>query len=181
MPGPVFVRDDRVELRPIEDEDRPHLQRVRNDPQTRVSAGGPPEPFDEHEMDDYMEWLRADDTVALAICRDGEYVGMVTLKRISRPDDTANAGVHVVPDERGNGYATAACELLFDYAFDELGLHRICAYAYEFNDPSQSLLEKLGFTHEGVRREARFARGSRHDVHTYGLLAREWRERRQAG
>ncbi|WP_435358075.1 GNAT family N-acetyltransferase [Haloarchaeobius sp. DFWS5] len=180
MPGPVFLQDDRVELRPVEDEDLDDLQRMRNDPEVRVLSGGPAEPFDREDTEGFLDWLRADGTVALLVCRDGEYVGMVTLKRIQRPNDTADAGIHIVPAEQGKGYATAACELLFDYGFDQLGLHKIGAYAFDFNDPSQTLLEKLGFTHEGVHREARYAHGEHHDIHYYGMLAREWRARRDA-
>ncbi|WP_267639282.1 GNAT family N-acetyltransferase [Haloarchaeobius amylolyticus] len=178
MPGPVFTRGDRIELRTVEDEDLPHLQRLRNDPELRVFAGGPPEPFDEPDTEGFLEWLREDDTMALLACIDGEYVGMVTLKRIQRPHDTADAGVHIAPDEQGKGYATEACSLVLDYAFDQLGLHKVGAYSFDFNEPSQALLEKLGFTHEGRRREERFANGEHHDVHYYGLLAREWRARR---
>ncbi len=98
MPGARFLQGDRVTLRTIEDEDRDHLQRARNDPDARLFSGGPPEPFDEHDTDGYLDWLRSDDTHALAICVDGEYVGTVTLKNVRRPHDVATAGVTVVPE-----------------------------------------------------------------------------------
>lgn len=175
MPGAVFQRGETVTLRTLEDEDAPHLKRGRNDPAIRVFSGGPPVPFDEDGMEGYFEWLRSDDTYALAVCVDEEYVGMVTLRDVSRPNDHATAGVQILPEYQGNGYATEACELLFDYAFDQFGLHKVSTNAFAFNEPSIGLLESLGFTREGVRREERFANGEYHDVHHYGLLAREWR------
>lgn len=175
MPGAVFLRGDTVTLRTLEDEDRDALQEIANHPAVRVAAGGPPEPFDESDTEDYLEWLRDDDRVALAISVDDTYVGMVSLKRVDRPTDYAAAGVHVHPDHQRQGYATAACELFFDWAFDQYGLNKVGANAYDFNDASRSLLETLGFTHEGRHRQERYANGEYHDVHHYGLLASEWR------
>ncbi|MFC4405944.1 GNAT family N-acetyltransferase [Haloarchaeobius iranensis] len=118
----------------------------------------PPEPFDEHDTEGFLDFLRRDDTHALTVCLDGEYVGMVTLKKVRRPADVADA-----------------CESLFDYGFDPLGLNKIGARAFASNEPSRSLLESLGVTLEGTPREERFANGESHDVLRYGLLAREWR------
>lgn len=179
MPGPVFKRGDRIELRTVEDEDLEDLQATSNDPAIRVPAGGPPRPYDGPFTEGYLEWLREDDTVALLACVDGAYVGMVSFRDVSRPHDTAEAGVHVVPDEQGEGYASEALSLLLDYAFDQFGLHKVVASVYAFNDASLALVESLGFTREGVHREEHFANGERHDVHYFGLLAREWRARRE--
>ncbi|NHN42686.1 GNAT family N-acetyltransferase [Halorubellus sp. JP-L1] len=174
MPGPVFIDGDVVALRTLEDEDRDALQETANHPGVRVRAGGPPEPFDEGDTDDYLEWLRDDDRVALAITVDGAYVGMVSLKRVERPNDYAAAGVHVHPDYQRQGYAREAVTLLVDWAFDQYGLHKVGANAYDFNDASRALLEDLGFRHEGRLREERYANGEYHDVHHYGVLEREW-------
>lgn len=178
MPGAVFLEGERVTLRTLEDEDREALQEASNHPSVRVFAGGPPEPLDAEGIEGFLEWLRDDDRVALVVAVDGEYVGMVSLKRIERPNDYAAAGAHVHPDHQRQGYAREALELLFDWAFDQYGLHKVGANAFEFNDASLALLEDLGFTHEGCHREERFANGEYNDVHHYGLLAREWRARR---
>ncbi len=57
-------------------------------------------------------------------------------------------------------------------------MHKIAANVFAFNEPSQALVESLGFTHEGTNREERFADGEYHDVYRYGVLAREWRTRK---
>ena len=63
------------------------------------------------------------------------------------------------------------------YAFDHLQLQKVTARAFEFNERSQRLLKKVGFTEEGVQREQVFIDGEYQDTHWYGLLAREWRDR----
>jgi RimJ/RimL family protein N-acetyltransferase len=179
MPGAAFLDGDAVTLRTLEADDHDHLHEVKNHPDVRVRAGGPPEPFDEGDTDDYLEWLRDDDRVALAISVDDDYVGMVTYKRVERPNDYAAAGIHVHPDHQRKGYGREAAELFLDWGFDQYGLHKVGAYAFDFNAPSRALLESLGFTHEGCLREQRYANGAYHDVHHYGLLAREWRAHRE--
>jgi RimJ/RimL family protein N-acetyltransferase len=43
------------------------------------------------------------------------------------------------------------------------------------NQPSITLLERLGFRREGLLREHYFAAGEPQDALFFGLLAREWR------
>ena len=75
----------------------------------------------------------------------------------------------------GEGYATAATELLVGYAFDQRRLNKLIANAFDFNAGSQRVLEKVGFVEEGIRREEAFVNSEFVDIHRYGLLVREWR------
>lgn len=173
MPGPRFLRGDRVELRPIEDEDAAFLAETVNDPDVRksltlrrpVSVGG---------EEDWIESIRDDDDIHLLICVDGEPVGNIGLHHIRHRPGTAEVGYFVASDQHGQGYATEATRLLLGYAFDELGLHRITGKAYASNRGSRRVLEKAGFTEEGVRREDAFADGERVDTVIYGILADEF-------
>jgi RimJ/RimL family protein N-acetyltransferase len=174
MPGVVFIEGETVTLRTLEDEDRDALQETTNHPDVRVKAGGPTKPFDEGDTDDYLDWLRDDDRVALAIAVEEEYVGMVSLKRIEHTNHYATAGVHVHPGHQRQGYGREAVELLVDWAFEQYGLHKVSANAYDFNHASRALIEDLGFTPEGRKREERYANGEYHDVHHYGVLESEW-------
>ena len=47
-----------------------------------------------------------------------------------------------------------ATRLIVDYAFVELGVHRIELEVFAFNPRAIAVYEKLGFVHEGVRRHA---------------------------
>lgn len=54
----------------------------------------------------------------------------------------------------GQGYAAEAIGLLSDYAFQELGLHKITAGAYSENKGSVQAFLKCGFAIEGIRKGA---------------------------
>jgi ribosomal-protein-alanine N-acetyltransferase len=55
---------------------------------------------------------------------------------------------------RGHGYATEAASALYDFAFSQLGVHRIEGRYFTRNPASGRVMQTLGMRHEGVMREA---------------------------
>ena len=70
-------------------------------------------------------------------------------------------------------------ELLVNYGFNELNLHRLQLTVFGYNEPAVKLYEKLGFQHEGSYREFLQRDGQRYDMHLYGLLLSDWEEGRK--
>ena len=174
MPGPVFIPGDSVDLHTIEEEDLEFLQESVNDPQVWRRIGRNRPVNGQQERDFFDEVVGGDDGVHLLVCADGEPVGTVGINGLGGPE-TPELGYWVAPDHHRQGYATAAAELLTGYAFDQLGVHRIEARVFDFNDASQKVLERVGFTHEGTSREAAFIDGEYRDALWYGVLEEEWR------
>jgi RimJ/RimL family protein N-acetyltransferase len=71
--------------------------------------------------------------------------------------------------------ATEAVQLLLDFAFGTLGLHRIEADADPRNERSLRLLERQGFRREGYLRERWHHNGEIQDAIFLGLIRSEWR------
>lgn len=184
MPGPVFLRDDHVELRTYEEADLGLLDPVYEDPAVRQRMGFHAPYSERHER----EWLESLDesNLGLVLCpRDREGgptgVGLLTLHDVDERAGTAELGAVLVPSAWGEGYATEGCALVLEYAFDERRLHRVRATTLSVNDPAQATLERLGFEREGRTREAAIVAGERVDELRYGLLASEWRDRDTTG
>jgi ribosomal-protein-alanine N-acetyltransferase len=75
------------------------------------------------------------------------------------------------------GLATEALRAILQFGFDTLHVHRVNADTRMDNLASTRLLEKVGFRHEGVRRECiRSADGTYQNWGLYGLLEDEYRE-----
>jgi RimJ/RimL family protein N-acetyltransferase len=197
MPGPAFVRGDRVGLHTVEREDLPFLQRLRNDPEIRhwMTFTDPENGealkswFEEHvsDTDDGAQFLVCPASDEGAGAGDGaagdgegaddpepEPVGYVTLFDVARPADHAEIAYYVAPEHQGEGYATAAVELLVEYAFAERRLHKVAARALETNAASRTVLERVGFTEEERQREELLVDGDRLDVVRYAVLEGEW-------
>jgi RimJ/RimL family protein N-acetyltransferase len=176
MPGPVFLRGERVDLHTVEADDVPFLQRLVNDPEVRETLGSVL-PYNERQQTEWFESLDPDD-FAFVLCADGDPVGYAELVEHFPAWGVAEARGYVDPEHWGQRYATEALSLLCSYAFETLGLHRLHATALATNRGSRRVLERNGFREEGRMREHALHRGERIDVVTYGLLAEEWRERR---
>lgn len=56
--------------------------------------------------------------------------------------------------EPGNGHGRAACRLIMAEVFDRLGAHRLHLDLFEDNARAEHLYRALGFTLEGVARDA---------------------------
>jgi RimJ/RimL family protein N-acetyltransferase len=64
-------------------------------------------------------------------------------------------GYVLAPDARGRGVVTRALRLVVAWAFDELALARVQAFASPQNTRSIAVLERLGFSREGLLRAYR--------------------------
>jgi len=69
----------------------------------------------------------------------------------------------------GKGYATAAVQLLTQYAFEELDVLRLYAYVYGYNAASMRVLEKAGFQKEAIIRLSVIKDEKIHDEHLYSI------------
>lgn len=76
----------------------------------------------------------------------------------------------------GRGLVTRTLTALLDHAFGTLGLLRVGLRTTIDNARSRNVAERLGFTQEGILREAAAFPDERRDLVIYGLLAREWHQ-----
>lgn len=86
--------------------------------------------------------------------RDDEaLLGGVTLSNIRRGvAQSASLGYWMSVRHAGHGYMRRAVDLVLDFAFGELRLHRVEAACIPGNERSLGLLEKAGFVREGYAR-----------------------------
>lgn len=177
MPGPVFLRGDRIELRTVEEEDLEFLQETINDPSVRRFLGAR-DPINGHqEQEWYEEHGSNDDHVNLLVCRDGEPMGSVGLHPRDATGVTDEIGIFLAEPYWGEGYGTEASERLTDYAFRERRTHRVMARVFAGNEGSRRIWEKLSFRHEGTHVESEFLDGEYVDTHFFAITADEWFDR----
>ena len=103
----------------------------------------------------------------------GVPMGFVNISSTRCPQ-VADWGFYLAPDSApGTGRALGMTTL--NYAFEELGLHKLCGQALGFNERSIRFHERLGFIREGVLREQHCDGEHYQDVVCFGLLAAEWK------
>ncbi len=178
----TVLHTERLELRPVRDEDVDRILEYRNLPEvthwllrTEVDAAS----FK-------AAWRRAaddPDDYSVAVLLGDVVIGTVSLDLVDGmgqpgmpPRTEAQVGYIFDPAYAGQGYATEAVAAILAHAFERLGVHRITAGCFADNHASVRILEKVG-----MRREQHGVGDSWHaelgwvDGYTYAVLADEWR------
>jgi RimJ/RimL family protein N-acetyltransferase len=77
------------------------------------------------------------------------------------------------------GWGVEASRLLLAYALDHIGIHRVEAKVFAYNQISINSLRRNGFRQEGVLREACFTDGKFWDILVFGILKEEMEQERK--
>lgn len=118
--------------------------------------------------------LEAEEGFEGAIVVGGEIVGGAGFHAIDRLNRSTSIGYWLATEAEGSGLMTATVRALLDLAFGTWALNRVVIEAVVDNARSRAIPERLGFTEEGVLREAKLLRGRYEDAALYAMLATDW-------
>ena len=125
--------------------------------------------FASREADPRRHW-----ELAITLGPGSPPVGGIGLN-VKQPEDRcAEVGYTVCPEHWGRGIATEAARAVFDFAFRDVGLHRVYARVDPENAGSIRVVEKLGMRPEGHLVRTHHVRGEWRDHLLYGVLDEEW-------
>lgn len=110
-----------------------------------------------------------------AIIQHKNVVGRIGLHYVHQQNRSAAIGYWLGKEHEGKGIVTAACVALIDLAFEQLHRNRIEIKCGVGNEKSAAIPERLGFTREGVLRQAEWVNGRFIDLYLYSLLKDEWK------
>ncbi|MCU0607585.1 MAG: GNAT family N-acetyltransferase [Candidatus Edwardsbacteria bacterium] len=120
----------------------------------------------------------ADDSIrrwAVRRITDDRLIGYCMAAFIDRHNRRCKAGLTIGDQESwGLGYGREVLDALVRHCFEDLGLNRIGAEIFAFNERSIRLFEGAGFRREGTVRQSVLKDGRYRDEHLYGLLREEW-------
>ncbi|WP_349642956.1 GNAT family protein [Blastococcus sp. CCUG 61487] len=129
---------------------------------------------------------RVGTSLPFAVRVEGRLAGQVTVDNVVRGALRSGfLGYWIDGGLAGRGMGSLAVALVCDHAFGPAGLHRLQADIRPENTASRRLVERLGFTPEGLLRRYLDIDGEWRDHVTYALLADDlpggalarWRER----
>lgn len=136
---------------------------------------------DQLSLNDAKEYIRAglerfaaNNGLRAGIWVQDELAGIASLHGLVWADRKASLGYWLGAPFQGQGLVTEACRVLISYSFSQLNLHRLEIQCAADNDRSRKVAERLGFTQEGLLRQAWWSRDRFVDLALYGLLKSEW-------
>jgi len=107
------------------------------------------------------------------LCK-GEPAGVAGLHYINRQDGKTEIGYWLGESFQGKGIMTRCCRALVDYAFNELGLDRVEIRCATENVRSRAIPERLGFSREGLQKDAEWLYDHFVDLVVYSMRAADW-------
>ncbi len=137
------------------------------------------EPFP--SLESYRSWLTqmaaGEDPLFFAIRdrRDGRAAGVFSYMRLDPAMGVIELGnVNFAPRLQRTRVATEAIFLMLENAFEQLGYRRFEWKCDSLNAPSRAAALRLGFTYEGMFRQATVYKGRNRDTTWFSIIDREW-------
>ena len=107
---------------------------------------------------------------------DGKIVGRISLWEVSTKTKTFEIGYWISQEYTKKGIMTECTKVVINTGFKWFGSEKIEINCVVDNIASNRIAQKLGFTHEGIKRNAIKLRGKVYNMNRYGLLKSEWKE-----
>ncbi len=167
-----------ISIRVVEQRDLERIRVLRNDPSTWiyltdvlfVSAPAQERWFAKISESTDRKYFIVYDAVH-------EFIGIVRCDEIDHLNRSMRIGCDIVPELRGKGYGSRVFDLLLNYCFDFMNMHRLWLLVIDTNQAAIRLYTNKGLREEGRYREALFRDGHYHDYITMSILEDEYRSR----
>jgi len=177
-----MLKGETIQLKQIEEDDLAKFRDWRNSPYVRNYV----REYRPLNMENQKQWFKSltndKSNIEFTIkdLAENKTIGLCGLTYINWKEGHGEITIYIGNGEwQGRGCAGEALDLLLQYGFMELRLHRICAIIYSYNELSIRLFERHGFRYEGKHREARFWNGEYHDELVYGILDYEYKNHKK--
>lgn len=177
-----MIQGERVRLRAPTRADLPQFVAWLNDPE--VTAGllvSLPMSLEDEEawFTKMLNQPLAEHPMVIEIQQGGDWVavGNCGVHNIDWRARSAEVGIFIGEKPLWNqGYGSEAMRLLVTHCFKTLNLNRVALDVYETNARAIRSYEKVGFVHEGRKRQAMYKEGVYIDILIMSVLRDEWKE-----
>ena len=167
------LTDGIVTIRKLRRSDSLRMALVANNERISVNLRDAfPFPYTLKDAEEFIAMcLKEKPTRVFGIEYEGEYVGNIGLLRQTDVYcRSAELGYFIGEPYWNKGITTRAVNLICEYGFSKLDVVRIYSGVFEFNRPSQRVLEKCGFELEAVLKSAVCKKGRIYDEYRYARV-----------
>ena len=111
-----------------------------------------------------------------------ELIGVCGLCYIDWVNRNADISIYIGTNEiyidtAPEGYAWNSLDLMLEYGFNRVNLHKVWTEIYTFDTKKHELYKNYGLAVDGILRDNYFYGGQYQNSYIYSMLASEWRQR----
>ena len=162
--------------RPIQ-QDAEVLLRLKNNRKASYLLGGSHGDYSPDEINEWIDFHNNKPNELLLVIEDqhtGTIIGHIGLYDIDIVSKKTELGILIADDNyRGKGYGSKSTQLMVNYAFESLGMHKVTAEVLSENIASIAMFKKCGFSIDGRLRDHVFKNGRYYDVLSMSILENE--------
>ena len=169
-----------VALREMRTADAPSLFALLTTEEVARFISPPPSSVEGFER--FIQWAARQRAVGSYVCfavtlaESDSAIGIFQIRSTEPGFGTAEWGFALGSPFWGTGVFQEGAELVIEFAFDTIGVHRLEARAAIRNSRGNGALRKIGATQEGILRKSFLRNGEYLDQALWTLLDEDWRE-----
>jgi len=120
-----------------------------------------------YQREDYYRWAIIEKESAVCI-------GQLAIFLVDSKNHFCEIEYCIGSNFQRKGYCSEAVKSVIDYAFEQIGIHKMQVCHKENNIASKGVIQKCGFTYEGTLRDYFFMDGHYVSRLYYSMLRSEW-------
>ncbi len=106
-------------------------------------------------------------------------VGTIFIHDYNKIDNYASISAFIVPEYQNKFYGIDSYKLVFNFILQNLPIRKLYLDVFSYNTNSISIIEKVGFSLEGVFKKHRYFNGEYYDLKRYSLFLSDWKKIRE--
>ncbi len=182
-PSPPILKAERVLLRPPRESDKQDRIAFGREAEYRRMVGLDPLAGTPLTMPEVERWFAgiSQEQYGWIIESEGRGIGQAKLHSLDTANRRARYAIGIFSQAYWNrGLGTEATNLILEYAFENLHLHRVDLRVLAFNHRAIACYEKCGFVREGIEREGAWIEGEWQSDVMMSILEQEYRRQKHA-
>lgn len=168
-----LIKGNNILLRALQKSDSYKILQWVNNPEIKFLTGGI-YPVSEIEHERWFEDKALEPVnkmFAIECTNTSETIGIIGMKNVDFINRNAELYIYIGNKEYwGKGYGSESVCKLVEFYFNELNLHRIYLYVFEYNKRAIATYEKVGFKVEGILRDSLYKNGAFHNKVLMSIL-----------
>jgi ribosomal-protein-serine acetyltransferase len=122
-----------------------------------------------------LEQFASNKGFAAGIWSEQQFCGVIGTHKLDLLNRKGEIGYWLGRSFQGQGIMTVACRAVVTHLLGEMDLNRVTIHCAKGNEKSCAVAQRLGFTEEGLAREAQLLHGRFHDLRRFGMLKKDWK------